>query len=323
MIAASIAAVVVGLALLVWSADRFVLGASATARDLGVSPMLIGLVIVGFGTSAPEMLIAAFAAWQNNPGLGIGNAVGSNIANIALILGGAALLRPLSSGSRILTRELPLLIGATILAIALMADQELGRTEGLVLLVALAVVLSVLVRQAFSKRDSADPFATEMTSQIPSDIPLRNAVIWLLVGLVLLLVSSRLLVWGGVNIAEALGVSDLVIGLTVVAIGTSLPELAAAIASALKNEHDLIIGNVIGSNLFNTLAVLGLPALIAPGLIPPEVLSRDLPVMGALTLLLVLVAMHRPGGQGRINRLEGLLLVSCFLAYEGYLFATL
>jgi cation:H+ antiporter len=162
-----------------------------------------------------------------------------------------------------------------------------------------------------------------MTSQIPSDIPLRNAVTWLIVGLVLLLISSRLLVWGGVNIAEALGVSDLVIGLTVVAIGTSLPELAAAIASALKNEHDLIIGNVIGSNLFNTLAVLGLPALIAPGLVPPEVVSRDLPVMGALTLLLVLVAMHRPGGEGRINRLEGLLLVSCFLAYEGYLFATL
>ncbi len=323
MIAASVAAVVIGLALLVWSADRFVLGASATARDLGVSPMLIGLIIVGFGTSAPEMLIAAFAAWQDDPGLGVGNAVGSNIANIALILGGAALLRPLISGSRILTRELPLLIGATILAIALMADQVLGRFEGLMLLLALAVALAVLVRQAFAERDSSDPFATEMTSQIPADIPLRTAMMWLAIGLLLLLVSSRMLVWGGVNIAEALGVSDLVIGLTVVAIGTSLPELAAAIASALKDEHDLIIGNVIGSNLFNTLAVLGLPALIAPGPVPPEVISRDLPVMGALTLLLVGVAMHRRGGEGRINRPEGLLLVSCFLAYEGYLFVTL
>lgn len=323
MIAASVTAVVVGLALLVWSADRFVLGASATARDLGVSPMLIGLVIVGFGTSAPEMLIAAFAAWQNDPGLGIGNAVGSNIANIALILGGAALLRPLISGSRILTRELPLLIGATLLAVALMADLQLGRVEGVVLLLALVLALGLLVRQGMVERDSADPFAAEMTSQIPADIPLRSAVIWLAVGLVVLLISSRMLVWGGVNIAEVLGVSDLVIGLTVVAIGTSLPELAAAIASALKDEHDLIIGNVIGSNLFNTLAVLGLPAMIAPGLVPPEVLSRDLPVMGALTLLLVLVAMHRPGGSGRINRLEGLLLVSCFLAYEGYLFLTL
>ncbi len=323
MIAASVAAIVIGLALLVWSADRFVLGASATARDLGVSPLLIGLVIVGFGTSAPEMLIAAFAAWQSNPGLGIGNAVGSNIANIALILGGAALLRPLVTGSQLLSRELPLLILATILAIALMADQMLGRFEGMILLLALAAALGVLVRQAMIERNASDPLAAEITSQIPTDMPLRDAVKWLLIGLVLLLVSSRMLVWGGVNIAEALGISDLVIGLTVVAIGTSLPELAAAIASALKGEHDLILGNVIGSNLFNTLAVLGLPAMIAPGLVPPEVLTRDLPVMAALTLLLVLIALHRPGGQGRINRFEGLLLVSCFLAYEGYLFATL
>ncbi len=323
MIVASVAAVVIGLALLVWSADRFVLGASATARDLGVSPLLIGLVIVGFGTSAPEMLIAAFAAWQGNPGLGIGNAVGSNIANIALVLGGAALLRPLVSGSRILSRELPLLLIATVLAIALMADHALGRLEGLILLLALVVALGTLVRQALIERDSTDPLAAEITSQIPSDMPLRDALKWLLIGLVVLLVSSRLLVWGGVNIAEALGISDLVIGLTIVAVGTSLPELAAAIASAIKGEHDLILGNVIGSNLFNTLAVLGLPALIAPGLVPPEVLTRDLPVMGALTLLLLAVALHRPGGQGRINRLEGLLLVSCFVAYEGYLFATL
>lgn len=323
MIAASVAAVVIGLALLVWSADRFVLGASATARDLGVSPLLIGLVIVGFGTSAPEMLIAAFAAIQNNPGLGIGNAVGSNIANIALILGGAALLRPLNSGSQILSRELPLLILATVLAIALMADQMLGRFEGLILLLALVAALGVLVRQAFIERNASDPLAAEITSQIPTDLPLRDAVKWLLIGLVLLLVSSRMLVWGGVNIAEALGISDLVIGLTIVAIGTSLPELAAAIASAIKGEHDLILGNVIGSNLFNTLAVLGLPAMIAPGLIPPEVITRDLPVMGALTLLLLLVALHRRGGQGHINRFEGFLLVSCFLAYEGYLFATL
>lgn len=322
MIAASVAAVVIGLALLVWSADRFVLGASGTARDLGVSPLLIGMVIVGFGTSAPEMLIAAFAAWQSNPGLGIGNAVGSNIANIALILGGAALLRPLVSGSRLLTRELPILIAATVLAVALMADQALARFEGAVLMVALAIALGLLVRQALAERGTADPFAAEVTEQIP-DLPLRAAVTWLLVGLILLLVSSRMLVWGGVNIAEALGISDLVIGLTVVAIGTSLPELAAAVASAFKGEHDLVIGNVIGSNIFNTLAVLGLPALIAPGLVPPEVLIRDLPVMCGLTLLLLAIAAHRPGGHGRINRIEGLLLVSCFVLYEGYLFATM
>jgi len=320
----SVAAVVAGLALLVWSADRFVLGASATARDLGVSPLIIGLVIVGFATSSPEMLVASFAAWQGNPGLGIGNAVGSNIANIALILGAAALMRPLISASRILTRELPLLMMVTVLAVALMLGGTLGRFEGMIMLASLGVALWLLLREALDQRDTAsDPLAAELTEQIPAGMPLRRAIGWLVVGFVLLLVSSRMLVWGGINIAAALGVSDLVIGLTIVAVGTSLPELAAAIASALKDEHDLVLGNVIGSNLFNTLAVLGLPALIHPARIPPEVLTRDLPVMCAVTLLLIPVLLHRPGRRGRIGRLEGLLLVSCFVAYEGYLFATL
>jgi len=319
----SIAAVVFGLALLVWSADRFVLGASATARDLGVSPLVIGLVIVGFATSSPEMLVAGFAAWQGNPGLGIGNAVGSNIANIALILGVSALLRPLVSSSNILTRELPLLIGMTAITVLVMLDGSFSRADGVVLLLLMAGALVFILRQAVSQQEGDDPLTTELTEQIPATLTLRRAVFWLVIGFILLMLSSRMLVWGGVNIAETLGVSDLVIGLTVVAVGTSLPELAAAAAAVLKNEHDLVLGNVIGSNLFNTLAVLGLPALIAPGAIPPEVLTRDLPVMCALTLLLVPALFHRRGRSGRIGRVEGALLLTAFVGYEGWLFMTL
>lgn len=319
----SIAAVVFGLALLVWSADRFVLGASATAADLGVSPLIIGLVIIGFATSSPEMLVAGFAAWQGNPGLGIGNAVGSNIANIALILGTAAVVRPLVCASSLLRRELPLLLLATVLAVALLFDDHLSVLNGVLLLAALLTAVGYLLRQALRQRDPSDPLTAELSEQIPGELPLRTALFWLVVGFVTLMISSRLLVWGGVNIASALGVSDLIIGLTIVAVGTSLPELAAAVASTLKNEHDLVLGNVIGSNIFNTLAVLGLPALIHPGDVPGEVLTRDLPVMAVLTLLLVPVLAHRRGRTGRISRIEGLLLLSCFIAYIGWLFVTL
>ena len=318
----SIAAVVFGLALLVWSADRFVLGASATAADLGVSPLIIGLVIIGFATSSPEMLVATFAAAQGNPGLGIGNAVGSNIANIALILGAAALARPLLCSSGILRRELPLLLLATGLALAVILDQDLSLLDGTLLLLALLAAVGYLLRQAMRQRDPSDPLTAELDEQIPTELPLGRALFWLGLGFVLLLISSRMLVWGGVNIAAELGVSDLIIGLTVVAIGTSLPELAAGIASALKQEHDLVLGNVIGSNIFNTLAVLGLPAVIAPGVVPSEVLTRDLPVMIALTLLLIPVLALRRGEGGHIGRTEGLLLVSCFIAYQGWLFAS-
>jgi cation:H+ antiporter len=319
----SIAAVVLGLGLLVWSADRFVLGASATARDLGVSPLVIGLVIVGFATSSPEMLVAGFAALQGNPGLGIGNAVGSNIANIALILGVSAILRPLVSSSSILTRELPLLIGVSAVTVLVMLDGDFSRADGILLLVLMAGAMLLILRQAISQQAGEDPLAAELTEQIPGTLPLRQAIFWLVLGFVLLMLSSRMLVWGGVNIAEMLGVSDLVIGLTIVAVGTSLPELAAAAAAVFKEEYDLVLGNVIGSNLFNTLAVLGLPAVIAPGLIPPEVLTRDLPVMCVLTLLLIPTLFHRRGHSGRIGRVEGVLLLAAFIGYQSWLFITL
>ncbi len=318
------AAVLVGLVVLVWSADRFVLAASATANDLGVSPLLIGLVIVGFATSSPEILVAGFAAWQGNPGLGIGNAVGSNIANIALILGASALVAPIAIHSRILTHEIPILFAATAVAVALMVNGSLGRLEGLVLLVGMALAIGLIVRQALAERNAEeDPLTAELLEQIPAQMPLPRALAWLAASLLLLLASSRLLVWGGVDIAQMLGISDVIIGLTIVAIGTSLPELAAAIASVLKREPDLVLGNVIGSNLFNTLAVLGVPAMIRPGAVPAEVLTRDLPVMSGVTLLLLPVLAHRRGRPGRIGRLEGAFLLTCFVAYQGYLLTRL
>lgn len=323
MLLASITAVVLGLAALIWAADRFVMGASATARGAGISPLIIGLVIIGFGTSAPEMLVATLASLQGNPALGIGNAIGSNIANIALIIGVAALIRPLTSSSTILRRELPLLFAATLLAIVLMLDGGLGHFEGVLLLTALAVAIYLLARQARAAPAPDDPLATALPGQIPPTMPLRTALVWTGVGLVVLLLGSRALVWGAVNIAHALGVSELIIGLTVVAIGTSLPELSTAIASAIRREHDLLLGNVIGSNLFNTLAVLGLPALLHPSTLDAEVLTRDVPVMALLSLAFIAMLMHRPGQRGRINRLEATLLLLSFGGYLSWLFATL
>lgn len=313
----NIAAILAGLVLLVWAADRFISGAAALANNLGVTPMMIGLTIVGFGTSAPEVLVSSIAALEGNPGLAIGNAIGSNIANIGLILGITALVIPLSVHSGVLKREYPLLLAVSLISLALMWDGTLGRIDGLILITLLVAFLLWMIRSA--RRDGSDPISSEFDAEIPHDIPTPKAVFWLVVGLLGLLASSRALVWGAANVASALGVSDVVIGLTIVAIGTSLPELAASIASALKGEHDIAIGNVIGSNLYNLLAVLSLPGLIAPGPFLPEVLWRDLPAMLGLTFVLFLMG-YGFGRQGRINRFEGLLLLSAFVGYQSLLF---
>jgi cation:H+ antiporter len=275
---ASIVAVIVGLVVLVWAADRFVLGAAATARNLGMSPLIIGLTVVAIATSAPEILIAAMAAWQGNIGLGIGNAVGSNIANIGMILGVTALVRPLSVHSDTLRRELPVLLVISLVVLVLMLDGHLGPIDGIVLVLALAVVFYWLVGLALRTRKT-DPMQVELEVEIPKTMPMRRSLAWLILGCVLLLISSRLLVWGAVNIAVAMHVSDLVIGLTIVAVGTSLPELAAGVASTLRGESDLAVGTIIGSNMFNLLAVLAMPALIRPGEFSQLVLTRDFPVM--------------------------------------------
>jgi len=311
------AAVAAGLVLLVWSAERFVDGAAVTARHFGVPPLVIGMVVIGFGTSAPEMMVSALAASQGNPALALGNGYGSNIANIGLIIGLTALISPIAVHSRVLRRELPILAAVTALAAWQLWDGTLTRADALVLLGVFAALMAWTLHQGLRARD--DTLAVEMETELETRArPVGRAVLWLILGLVLLIISSRVLVWGAVEIARGYGVSDLVIGLTIVAVGTSLPELASSIAAIRKNEHDIALGNVLGSNLFNTLAVVGIAGSIHPLALSPEVLGRDVPVMAALTLSLFVIG-YGFRGPGRINRLEGALLLGGYAAYTGYL----
>ncbi len=313
-------AVVAGFIFLVWGADRFVLGASAIARNFGISPLIVGLTIVGFGTSAPEMLVSGMAAYQGNPGISIGNALGSNITNIALVLGITALIVPLTIHSGIIKRELPILLLVMVLALLLLMDGNLGQGDGLFLLLGMFLMIFWVVRLGLKERDSGDLMSSEFDTEIPEGMPASKATFWLVVGMVVLFVSSQILVWGAVNIAKAFGVSDLIIGLTIIAIGTSLPELAATVASALKKEHELAIGNIIGSNMFNILGVMALPGLIYPSTVPDGVLTRDYPVMIGLTIALFLMAYGFRGKDGKINRVEGGLLLSAFCGYMYWLY---
>ncbi|KAA0874143.1 calcium/sodium antiporter [Nitrincola tapanii] len=316
----SVIAIVVGLAVLVWSADRFVDGAAATARYAGMPPLLIGMVIIGFGTSAPELFISAISALEGNPGLALGNGYGSNIANIGLILGLTALISPIAVKSDVLRREIPLLALVTLISGALLLNGKISRLDATLMLLAFALVMGWSVYQGM--KEHKDTLGQDMQEALESETPLSRgmALFWLLLGLVLLIISSRALVWGAINIASTLGVSDLVIGLTVVAVGTSLPELAAALAAIRKGENDLALGNVIGSNLFNTLAVVGLAGLITPLSVPSEVIWRDWPIMAALTFSLFIMGYgFRGPGTGRINRFEGGALFLTFVAYTCYL----
>jgi len=313
-------AILAGLALLVWSADRFVEGSAAAAGHFGMPPLLIGMVVVGFGTSAPEMVVSALAASQGNPGLALGNAYGSNITNIGLILGITAVIAPIAVHSQVMRKELPILAQVTLAAAWLLFDGELSRLDATGLLVLFALVLGWSIWSGMRKTD--DVFATEMDAELATHpMPIRNAMLWLVVGLVLLIISSRILVWGAVDLATRFGVSDLVIGLTIVAIGTSLPELASSIIAARKGEHDLALGNILGSNLFNTLAVVGIAGSIAPMAVANEVLIRDIPVMVGLTLALFVLG-YGFRGPGRINRVEGVGLLAIFVGYTAYLLST-
>lgn len=314
-------AILGGFALLAWSADRFVQGASAIAVNLSIPPLIIGLTIVSIGTSAPEIIVSAVAAWQGNSGLAVGNALGSNIINTGLILGFTALIIPLNVHSSIIRRELPVLMVVMAVALLLLIDGRLDRIDGIVLLTGMALMLSWITWLGIRAQGTAEPMAHEFAEEMPVNIPMRNAVTLLVVGAVVLFASSRLLVWGAVSVAHTMGVSDLLIGLTVVALGTSLPELAATVISALRNEHDIAIGNVVGSNIFNLLAVLGLPGLIHPITIDPSVLTRDYPAMAGLTVLLFVMA-YGFTGPGRLNRLEGALLLLAFGAYQVLLYFT-
>ena len=312
-------AVVFGFALLVWSADRFVDGAASTAKHLGMPSLLIGILIVGFGTSAPEMVVSAIAAYEGNPGLALGNAIGSNIVNIALILGITAIVAPIAVNSKIVKKEIPLLLLIVLFTGYLLLDNTLTLFEGVILLAGFFALVLWSVFAAFRSR--GDSFEDQMDIELNEDImSLKVGIMWLVFGLILLIASSRLLVWGAVGVANSFGVSDLIIGLTIVALGTSLPELAASVMAARKGEHDIAIGNVVGSNMFNLLAVIGIAVIIAPmNSIPLEVLQRDWTIMLLLTIALFVMAYGFKGRNGRINRVEGTILILCYAAYNTYL----
>jgi cation:H+ antiporter len=275
------------------------------------------MVIVGFGTSAPEMFVSALSSFQGNPGIALGNAYGSNITNIGLILGLTALISPIAVHSQVLRQELPILSLVTGLAVFQLWDGALSRNDALVLLLILAGLMVWSIRQGIRQR--ADSLGAEMEDELVAHgMPLGRAIGWLVTGLLLLIVSSRVLVWGAVVIARQLGVGDLIIGLTVVAVGTSLPELASSIIAVRRKEHDIALGNVLGSNLFNTLAVVGIAGTIHPMAVPPEVLSRDMAVMTGLTLFLFLFG-YGFSGPGRINRFEGAALLTAYIGYTAFL----
>ncbi|MWJ26607.1 calcium/sodium antiporter [Halomonas sediminis] len=311
--------VIVGLVLLIWSAERFIDGAASTSRWLGLSPLLIGMLVIGFGTSAPEMTVSVLAAAQGNPGLALGNAYGSNIANIGLVLGTVALITPLAVHSSVIRKEMPLLLVVTLLSALTLLDGVIARWEALTLIVILVAFITFsIVRSKYQQEE--DPLVQEVAESLDSKpMSLKVSLLWTLVGLVLLIASSRLLVWGAVEIALSFGVSDLIIGLTVVAVGTSLPELASSISALRRREHDLVLGNVVGSNLFNTLGVVGLAGLIMPIETGREVLMRDWSVMTGMTVLMILFAFAWRGRKRRINRVEGGMLLAMFIAYTAYM----
>ena len=306
-------AIVGGFIALVWGADRFVAGAAATARNLGIPPLIIGLTIVGFGTSAPELLVSSIAAHEGAPGLSVGNAIGSNVTNIALVLGTAAIVTPVLVHQRVLRRDLPMMIGVMVLAWALVFDQHLGRVDGIILLSGLALMIALVVREGIRGRKT-DDVPEELLDEMPDPMSTPMAFFWLIVGLGVLLASSKGLVWGATTVARHFDVPELVIGLTIVAFGTSLPELAATVVAARRNEHDIAVGNIVGSNMFNTLGVLGLPGVIHPDHVEAGVIHRDFPVMlGISVLLFVLARALRP--YRKLSRWQGGVLVTCFVSY--------
>ena len=308
---------VIGLILLVWSADKLVYGSAAIARNFGISPLVIGMTILAMGSSAPEMMVSATAALSDKTDTAVGNVLGSNIANIALILGITALIKPLSISSAVLRRELPLMMAVTVLAGFLLRDNHLGFGEGVLLFALFGVFILGMLHISRMEKKRGDNLLDEHESEIPDDVPNRKALFWLVFGLVLLPVSADLLVDNAVIIAKYFGMSDLVIGLTIIAIGTSLPELAASLAGALKGEDDMAVGNIIGSNVFNILAVMGIPGILNPSYLSEHAMSRDFWVLLGVSLLLVVMAL---GKSRSINRIEGAILFIVFLAYQSYLF---
>ncbi|MDQ2163974.1 MULTISPECIES: calcium/sodium antiporter [Vibrio] len=312
----AVAFLIVGLVFLVWSADKLVFGSAALARNFGISPLVIGMTILAMGSSAPEMMVSATAALDGKTDTAVGNVLGSNIANIALILGITALIKPLSVSSAVLRRELPLMIAVTLLAGALLWDNHLGFYEGVLLFALFAVFIIAMLRISRNEQKHGDALLTEQESEIPQGVSNAKAAIWVVIGLIILPIAASVLVDNAVIIAKFFGMSDLVIGLTIIAVGTSLPELAASLTSVLKGEDDMAVGNIIGSNVFNILAVMGLPGILNPSILSEHAMGRDFWVMLGVSLLLVAMAL---GKSRSINRIEGGVLFLTFIGYQAYL----
>ncbi|MEZ9479942.1 calcium/sodium antiporter [Vibrio splendidus] len=312
----AIAFLIIGLGFLVWSADKLVYGAAALARNFGISPLVIGMTILAMGSSAPEMMVSATAALDGKTDTAVGNVLGSNIANIALILGITALIKPLSISSGVIRRELPLMIGVTLLAGALLWDNHLGFYEGVLLFVLFAAFLFAMLQISRSEKKNGDAFLEEQESEVPEGVSNPKAAMWVVVGLIILPLAANMLVDNAVVIAKFFGMSDLVIGLTIIAVGTSLPELAASLAGVIKGEDDMAVGNIIGSNVFNILAVMGIPGILNPSVLSEFAMGRDFWVMLGVSLLLVVMAL---GKSRSVNRIEGGVLIVTFVAYQAYL----
>ena len=305
---------ILGLVLLIWSAGRFVVGASALAKYCGLSSFLIGMIVVGFGTSAPELAVSLFAALGGSSELALGNAYGSNIGNIALILGFTAIIFPIVIPKSAIQMDIPLLLLATVVSFVLFLNKEVSRLDGVLLALLFAVIIGLQIWRGLLNK-------TENPENETASKNILSSLFWLVFGLGLLVGSSKLLVFGATEIAKALGVSDLLIGLTVVAIGTSLPELASSVIAAKKGDTALALGNIVGSNIFNSLMVIGVSSIICPMNVDSLILQRDLPVTAFLTLLLFLFGLHLKN-EPQIGRVKGIFLFLFYIVYTVYLFCS-
>ena len=328
----SLLAIAAGLVILIYSADVFIDGAVALATKYHMPKMLIGALIIGVGTSAPELVVSALSAIAGSPGLALGNAYGSNIVNIMLVLGITALIAPIIIQKQVLKTDFVWLISSTVISVILLMDGHIDRLDGAILIAVLAA--NIIVQILYAKRHAeaasesailaSDEHAYELeldAQELPDSTQVSTAksLFKLIAGLIVLVLSSRLIVWGAVELAKLWGLSDLIIGLTIVAVGTSLPELVSSIIAARRGEYELALGNVLGSNLFNTTGVVGLAALIAPMTVNPEVLSRDTVVMCIITLVLFVMCAFALRKDGQIGRISGAFLLLCFVAYSGWL----
>ncbi|CDG86416.1 calcium/sodium antiporter [Xenorhabdus bovienii] len=316
----SIALLITGLILLVYGSDRLVYGAAVFARSLKIPPYIVGLTIMGIGTSLPELMVSITAAQDGLPNMAIGNAIGSNITNLLLITGAASLIRPITVKSDILRRELPLMLLITAFVGYILADSYLSRLDGIVLLLTALFFIALMIKMTtVSQDDDLDSYTQERDAELPVEGNKGIALLWVVLGLIILPISTRMVIDNAAVVARIYGISELVIGLTILAVGTSLPELATSIAAAIKGENDMAMGNIIGSNVFNITLVLGIPGILSPSVISPQAFSRDFWVMMAASVLFTIFCL---GKKHRLNRLNGVLLLGCFIAYFVVLFVS-